>query len=100
MIVLGADSRRRADALDVLVREGPGAFYEDVFGIVSMFEYAIEYLAGPTFCDFVAEVTRVLEAMAATMCVAAILIPIFGPECFASSVVLAIFKVLGYVASC
>ena len=42
VIVLGADSRRRADALDVLVREGPGAFYEDVFGIVSMFGYAIE----------------------------------------------------------
>ncbi|HEX5108723.1 MAG TPA: hypothetical protein VFV95_09765 [Vicinamibacterales bacterium] len=99
-IVLAADSRRRGEALDVLVKEGPGAFYEDMFGIISTFEYAIENLAGPTFCDFLYEAMRVLEAMAAVMCVATVLAPIFGPECFASSVILAIFKLLNFFAAC
>jgi len=99
-IVLSADSRRRGEALDVLVKEGPGAFYEDIYGIVAYFAWAIEALAGPTFCDFVLEAMRVLEAMAAVMCVGALLLPILGPECFASSVVLAIFKVLNFVAAC
>jgi hypothetical protein len=99
-MVLSVDNRRRTDALDVLVRRGPGAFYEDVFGIVTMFEYAIEFMDAQTFCEFVLEAIRVLEAMAAVMCVAALLAPIFGPECFASSVVLAVFKVLGFFAAC
>jgi hypothetical protein len=100
LIVLSVDARQRADALDLLVKRGPGAFYEDVFGLVSMFEYAVEFLAGQTFCDFVLEVIRVLEAMAAIMCVATLLAPVFGAECFASSVVLAVFKVFGFFASC
>jgi hypothetical protein len=41
-----------------------------------------------------------MEAMAALFCVAAVFAPIFGPECFAASVVLAILKFLGFAAWC
>lgn len=91
------DRGARSLALDVLEREGAAGFYLDAWAIIDMFVTASQT---PTFCDFVQEMMRVMEAMASMFCVAAVFLPIFGPECFASSVVLAILKFLGFVNWC
>jgi hypothetical protein len=42
----------------------------------------------------------VLEAMAAVFCLASAFLPVFGPECFAASVILSILKFIEFVGSC
>jgi hypothetical protein len=93
------DHGARTLALDVLEREGAAGFFLDAWAIVDMIAAAAT--AEPqTFCQLIQELMRVMEAMAALFCVAAVFAPIFGPECFAASVVLAILKFLGFAAWC
>ena len=91
------DARARGLALDVLAKDGAVGFYGDALGIIGMFITASQTTA---FCDFVQDMMRVLEAMASVFCVAAVFAPIFGPECFATSVVLSILKFINFADGC
>jgi hypothetical protein len=93
----GLELDARSKALDTVLREGAGAFFFDAWVVIGLF---VDAMVTPSFCEFVQEMTLVLEAMAALFCVAATFVPIFGPECFAASVVLAILKFINFAGSC
>lgn len=94
LVVAPAPIDVRSQALDALTRHGAETMFFDAWSIVSILG---EYVSVPNFCELVQDLVNVLEAMAGIMCIAGAFLPIFAPECFASSVVLAILKFFNYV---
>ena len=91
------DATARSLAIEKLAREGAASYFEDSWVLVEVFG---ELAQSPDFCDFIQDMMRILEAMAAMFCVASVFAPVFGPECLASSVVLSILKFVSFVESC
>jgi hypothetical protein len=98
LAIAGPEARGRA--LDEVVREGAAPFFFDAWAIIDQFRQALLVGDDEWFCAFIEDMSRVLEAMAAVFCLASAFLPVFGPECFAASVILSILKFIEFVGSC
>jgi hypothetical protein len=89
----------RSAALDTLLDRGVAAYYIDPTYAFDMLTFAV---AGGTswVCPMFEDMTTMVEALAAILCLAAQFVPLIAPECFAATTVLATLKVLELLAQC
>jgi hypothetical protein len=89
----------RLKAIETIARDGGTRFYEDIAYIMSQVEQT-ETVNPVSGCDTLRQMMSLMEAMAATMCLAVIYVPVLAPECLAASVVLTIMKLMWLLAMC
>ena len=100
IVALGSVSYdARSAALDTLLDRGVAAYYIDPAYAFDMLTFAV---AGDTswVCPMFEDMTTMVEALAAILCLAAQFVPLIAPECFAATTVLATLKVLELLAQC
>jgi hypothetical protein len=95
----GASTEARLKAIETIAKDGGTRYYEDIAYIMSQVEQA-ETVETASACDTLREMMTLMEAMAATMCLAAVYLPLLAPECLATSVVLTIMKLMMLLAMC
>ena len=87
----------RASVIDRLAAGGLSPSLDDTSAIVGLLSgVAVDQLT----CGPLQEALRLLEAMAAVMCLGATFLPVLAPECFAASVVLAMLKMFELLLQC
>jgi hypothetical protein len=90
----------RAAALDTLLDRGVASYYMDPAYALDMLTFAVSAGGTSWICAMFDDMTTMIEALAAVLCLAAQFIPVIAPECFAASTVLATLKVLELLAQC
>ena len=93
----------RLRAIETIVKEGARSFYGfELFAteLLAAVEYAESLGVAQDTCKELQQAMTLLEAMAASMCLGAMFLPVLAPECFAATVVLAILKLLNLLLQC
>lgn len=85
-------------ALDTLARHGVEQYYDD--SAESLATWALVMADSPDQCRLFREMMTMFEAVAATMCLGAVVFPGLAPECFAASVVLTALKLMNIFLQC
>lgn len=86
----------RAAVLDVLARQGAVPYYTDELAILEELEALVE----DNNCEYLEEISRLLEAFLAVVCASAAFFPPLAVECFAGSMLLAVVKALELIQNC
>jgi hypothetical protein len=97
-VVLGTSTPgARLIALDKLAQRGVEPFYDEAMGLIAWEEMIVEARG---LCATLREMSTMFEAVAATMCLGALIFPPMAAECFAATVVLTAIKLLTLIMMC
>ena len=90
----------RSSALDTLLDRGVASYYLDPAYTLEMLTFAVTSGGISWVCAMFDDMSTMVEALAAVLCLAAQFLPVLAPECFAATTVLATLKVLELLAQC
>lgn len=98
-LTLGTPSSTdRLVVVETLARRGVEPFYE--YAAEATAEWELLLSEEPVSCGLFQQMMNMFEAVAATMCLGALIFPPMGPECFAATVMLTALKLINLFLNC
>jgi hypothetical protein len=88
----------RMKALDTIGRDGFSSQYDELSMVLMSLESVLAW--DPVVCESLRQMLVMVQTMTAMMCLAAAYVPLFAPECFAASVVLAALQMFYVLMQC